>query len=459
MLRSVRWPLILLLTSVYLGSTPARADLAVNSQRGEDAVQIPVSGRAAEICIVPKHLSDANFSDKDLKAERELCDIDEHSNAAVCPKINSTNPGLDFFSVPQGSSPIQVSAAHCKAENSKKIAKYKLSTSCSYTPSILGYYHVSRMLGGIADVPPAVLRTFDRQDQIALGRIALSETNPSSLIHQTWAGLMAQLTGGSVASRRSLLLTDDFTQSYGALTVNPVGEAFYTEFFDGGANNLARATNFRDRNPTVALLARNNDISTLAGRAFTIENVQSLVRLRDAADLIIIDTVMNQQDRFGNIHSRQTYYYLDRADPNPDGSPKLKSASTLTPTQIAQLGAVKVKTLLLKDNDCGVSKSNVAMQAGLLDRVAHIDPDTYRHVLQFDATAGSPKTRDFFLQELVFTSDDYASIRKNLKDVATKLHQKCTQGRLKLDLDMQAHFSGQPSTARNCEVTEADTRP
>ena len=157
--------------------------------------RFPVSGRAAEICIGPKHLSDANFSDKDLKAERELCDIDEHSNAAVCPKINSTNPGLDFFSVSQGSSPIQVSAAHCKAASSKKIAKYKLSTSCSYTPSILGYYHVSRMLGGIADVPPAVLRTFDRQDQIALGRIALSETSPSSLIHQTWAGLMAPTPG------------------------------------------------------------------------------------------------------------------------------------------------------------------------------------------------------------------------------------------------------------------------
>ena len=216
----------------------------------------------------------------------------------------------------------------------KKIGKYKLSTSCSYTPSILGYYHVSRMLGGIADVPPAVLRTFDRQDQIALGRIALSETNPSSLIHQTWAGLMTQLTGGSAASRRSLLLTDDFSQSYGALSVNPAGESFYTEFFDGGANNIARATNFRDRNPTVALLARSNDISTLVGRAFTIESVQSMARLRDAADLIVIDTLMNQQDRFGNIHNRQTYYYRDRMDPNPDGSPKLKSASALGPPRL-----------------------------------------------------------------------------------------------------------------------------
>jgi hypothetical protein len=459
MLRLVRWPGLLLFFLAYLSSMIAYAGLPVHLQRGEKVVQIPVPGRGSEICVIPKHFSDATYSDKDLKAEGQLCNIDEHSNAAVCPKTNSTNPGLDFFSVPQGSSLSQVEAAHCKAGSVKKIAKYKLSTSCSYTPSILGYYHVSRMLGGIADVPPAVLRTFDRQNQIALGHIALSETAPSSLIHQTWAGLVTQLTAGPAASRRDSLLTDDFTQSYGALSVNPTGESFYAEFFNGGANNVARAINFRDRNPTVALLARNDDISTIVGRTFTVANVQKMVELRDAADLIVIDTLMNQQDRFGNIHYRQTYYYRDSADPNPDGSLKLKSDSKLTPAQVAQLGAVQVKTLLLKDNDCGVSKNNVARQAGLLNRVAHIDPDTYRRILQFDATADSPQTREFFFQELVFTSDDYASVRKNLKNVAAKLHQGCTQGHLKLDLDLQAHFSGQPLKPQNCDLRDAGIKP
>ena len=398
--------------------------------------------------MIPKHFAGGDYSDKDLKDETKLCDIDAYTNAAVCPKLNSTNPGIDFYSLPQGSTPEQVGAANCKTPGAKKIAKYKLSSSCSYTPSILGYYHVSRMLGGIADVPPTVLRTFDLKNHIALGRKALAQTKSGTLIHQTWAGLMAQLTAGAKANRRDVLLTDDFAQSYGALSENPTKEDFYKEFFNGGANNLARARNFRDSNPIVRMLARNADISTLVGRNFTTENVQKMVQLKDAADMIVIDTLMNQQDRFGNIHYLKTYYYLDANDRSADGSAKLKSKKSLTPEEVTQLGAVQVKTMLLKDNDCGVAKDNIAKQAGLADRIAHIDPKTYRGILHFDAIADSAETKDFFVRELVFTANDYASIRKNLKDLATKLHQACLKGRLKLDLDLQAHFSTQPLKPR-----------
>jgi hypothetical protein len=181
-----------------------------------------------------------------------------------------------------------------------------------------------------------------------------------------------------------------------------------------------------------------------------------VVQLRDASDLIVIDT--NQQDRLGNVHYQNTYYYRVPADPNPDGSPKVKSRRKLILEQVAQLGAVHVKTLLLKDNHCGVSKTNVARQAGLIDWVAHVDPDTYRRLLQFDATADSPTTRDFFLQELLFTSADYTSVRNNLKEVVAKLHQGCAQGQVRLDLDLQAHFSGQPLKPPGCDLQEAIVR-
>jgi len=459
MSKSIR--LVQLLIVILPLTVPAlsHATLSTSVPRGEKTVQVPVPGRNAERCVIPKHIASGKYADHDVKDESELCAIDENSNAAVCPKTNSTNPGLDLYSLPRGLSPSQVASAKCNSADAKKIAKYKLSTSCSYTPSILGYYHLSRMLGGIADVPPAVLRTYDRLNHIALGHIALAETSSGSLIHQTWAALMAQLTAGSQASRRDFLLTDDFAQSYGALSVNPRGESFYSEFFNGGANNVSRATNFRDRNPIVALLARNDDISALVGRTFTVENVQKMIQLRDASDLIVIDTLMNQQDRFGNVHYQETYFYRDPADPNPDGSPKLKSSRKLTPEQVSRLGGVQVKTLLLKDNDCGVSKTNVARQAGLIDRVAHIDPDTYRRLLQFDASADSPTTREFFLQELLFTPADYTSVRNNLKQVVSKLHQGCAQGRVKLDLDLEAHFSGQPLKPPGCELQGATVKP
>ncbi len=443
---------LLLPLAACLGSTLAHATLSVHQQRGEKTVDIPVAGRNAEVCVTPKHFASADYSDKDGKVESKLCNIDVYTNAAVCAKLNSTNPGLDFYSLPQGSSPAQVEAARCTTAGAKKIAKYKSSSSCSYTPSILGYYHVSRMLGGIADVPPAVLRTFDLKNHIAIGRKALAATKSGSLIHQTWAGLMAQLTAGSKASRRDFLLTDDFAQSYGALSENPMKETVYKEFFNGGAGNVTRARNFRDQNPIVRMLTNKADVGTLVGRDFTAANVQKMVQLRDAADMIVIDTLMNQQDRFGNIHYLMAYFYFDANDRNADGSAKLKSKKSLTADEATQLKAVQVKTMLLKDNDCGVAKDNVAKQSNLADRIAHIDPKTYRLLLHFDAIADADDTKNFFARELLFTTGDYASVRKNLKDLASKLHQACTQGSLKLDLDLQAHFSGQPLKAQSCDL-------
>jgi hypothetical protein len=193
-----------LLFVAFLISDFAYATLTPHLQRGEKIIEHAVPGRNAEVCIVPKHFTEADYADKDAKSEEELCDIDVNINAAVCPKLNSTNPGLDIYSIPQGLTSNKIEAANCKIADAKKIAKYKLSTSCSYTPAILGYYHVSRILGRIANVPPSVLRTFDLQKHIALGRKALTKTATDSLIHKTWLSLMAQLTAPSKKQQTGL---------------------------------------------------------------------------------------------------------------------------------------------------------------------------------------------------------------------------------------------------------------
>lgn len=416
--------------SVHATLTPLLAG------RGERKVEHAVPGRAAEVCIIPKHLDLGKYSDKDLSNESKLCALDFNVNSVACAKLNSTNPGLDIFALPGG----------CNSAGGK-LAKYKLSTSCSYAPSILGYYHLSRILGNVANVPVSVLRTVDLKNHLAIGAKALSQTKAGSLIQQTWSGLVSNLRAGASSSKRDQLMTDDFTQSYGALSKNPGKEAFYKEFFNGGADGPVRAVNFRDRNPTMALLSQQAEISRVVGREFNPVNVQKMVQIKDASEMIILDTIMNQQDRFGNIHYVERHYYFDPQDG------KLKDES-LAADEAAKLGAVKVKQMILKDNDCGVTKTNIAAGAKLSLKIAHLDPKTYKRLQRLNALADQPAVKQLFNQELMFTARDFASVRENLRKLAVELHDRCVAGKLKLDLDLESHFSNGPLKAQSCELEE-----
>ena len=101
----VRLTQLLLLSVASLGPALAYAALSAHLQRGEKIVDLPVPGRSAEVCVIPKHFDGGRYFANDIEVETQLCNIDVHTNAAVCAKLNSTNPGLDIHSLPQGSTP------------------------------------------------------------------------------------------------------------------------------------------------------------------------------------------------------------------------------------------------------------------------------------------------------------------------------------------------------------------
>ena len=450
--------LLSLFATLMLASFEARAVLKISALHGESFIEHPVDGaRRSELCYLPAHLDSAAFSESDIDHEKGLCAIDVYRNTAACAKTVSTNPGLDIHKLPEGFTPAQLQAKNCKVADaqgkniSRKLAKYKLSTSCSYTPSILSYYHVSRLLGDVANVPVAVLRTMDLQNHLKIGAQALQAIarteGQGALIYQTWSGLISALKAGAGGKNKDRLLVDDFTQSYGALVENPKDDVFYKEFFNGGTD---RAATFRDRNAIFALLSKKVPVASLVGREFKQANVQKLVQLKDAADLIVLDTLLNQEDRFGNIHSLVKYYYRDGADLDSNGNPKLKTAKKLTP-EIQALGAVEIREMLLKDNDCGVSRLNRAKTAKLAERIAHISPKTYSNLLRLDQRADSGEMKTFFSEQLLYTENDYTSVRKNLRELASLLKKACQSGALKLDLDLDAHFGANSAPVPNCE--------
>lgn len=461
-----------------LSSFPAHATLNVSALFGEIVIQHEVPGARPEVCVVPKHLTIngievGEYKKKDVETELELCSLNVYSNTAVCPKLNSTNPGLRFHKVPKGMTIEQVEngkdseGKSCYVPDPAKIdkdtkkpknkadmlAKYKLSTSCSYTPSILGYYQMSRILGRIANVPVAVLRTFDLKRHVSIGDDALDITKDGSTINLTWDSLKKNLDNPENSKKKDLLFTSTLDQSYGALVKNPKGEAFYKEFFSGGKEKIERATKFRDENPIVAGLAKTGSVTSFIGRDFNAANAQKMQQLKDASDLIIMDTLLSQEDRFGNIHFETKNYYIDASSLNKAGYPKIKTLSDKEKEELTSpIQTVPVMEMVLKDNDCGVARENVAKKVGLAAKIAHLDPETYTRLLQLDAAADKAEVRSYFTNELLFTDSDYKTMRANLKELASSLKAKCQKGQLKLDLDLAAHFSGKTIVEPSCEV-------
>ena len=437
MLKTIR---ILLIGSAVAFSTPSGAVLKLNEVAGESQVEHPVPKAATpEVCVVPKHFPLGKYAGKDVERETGLCALDVGVNAAACAKLNSTNPGVLFEMPPTGVALDAFIASQCKPDG-KTEAKYKLSTSCSYAPSLLAYYHMSRVLGNIVNVPVAVVRTLDLDRHKAIAQHALRSLKPGELIFQTWARLNSLLQNRS----SDLVFVDGLKQTYGALQKNPKGEQKYKEFYNG--SGAAGPAAFRDKNPIYRSLT--NPILA-ASRTLSQATLQQMVQFKDAGDFILLDTILGQQDRFGNIHSEIAYYYPAQ---NKAGEFKLKSENV--PKNVpaeAQAKVMEIKEMILKDNDCGVVKDDLVKQAKLLDRVAHMDPSTYANLMAFAKVAEQPENKDLFIHGMLFSERDYTKVMGNLHEAVTLLKDRCTKGQLKLDLDLDLHFSGKPlPTTFNC---------
>lgn len=457
----------LIFLSGILASTQVFATLTPTFERGEKNVYHISPRGIQEVCVIPKKYPGAKYSKKDLKKEIELCNASFYDvtpeeaaqgrkTVALCSKQNSTNPGVNIYELETNQSKSQVESNDCK--DASKLAKYKNSISCSATPAIIGYYHLSRILGRIGRVPVSVLRSMDIETHKKLGAEAMSEIkDKTALIYQTWDGLMSNLKKGLASSKKDQLLSDDGQQSYGAVIVNPKKEEFYTELFTKGTD---RAQAFKTNNVVFSLVRSSRSLDAMFTSAWTQDNVQKMYAMKDATEFILMDHIMDQQDRFGNIAEIEVTAYMAKEkaedteyelqlEKDPTEFTKALAAGLVDPKRMQ---AFKIKSMVLKDNDCGVTKSNVVKAAGLLKEVRHMDPKTYKKLLQFHATAAANK--NFFVQNLMFTSADYNEMLANLNDAVSILKTNCKSGLLKLDLDVDYYLETGKLKTGSCELLQ-----
>lgn len=405
--------------------------------RGADTKKFPIAGRADEICVIPQHLAGADYDKDDAADEAELCSYNFHSaspgvDVDISPKTVSTNPGTDV-----------------KSSTGKKLAKYKQSITCSYTPSILGYYHLSRALGGIGDVKPAVVRTMDLAEHKKLSAAGVRATAGQGLINTLWKQYASWESNPSNPKYKDLLFTDGLDQIYGALQVNPRGEVKYREI-----NSRSPGTDisvaFRSTSAYKAATS-GQDVRAL-GRDLK-DFAQPIQQMKDVSDMVLIDTLLSQQDRYGNIHAVDYYYTVESGKISKVKKSKWEKEN---PGKEPPPNLVLVRKMLLKDNDCGVVKTNVAARAGMLGQLRHMSPKTYKALRWFNGQFGrGSEAAKFFSREALFTQKDIDMLRANLAAAESTLHAACTSGKLKLDLRMEDQLTGKAPDPADCEKAEA----
>src|SRR4030095_7023547 len=336
------------------------------------------------------------YSQKDIEKEKELAAIDFYNgktkddlDIVLIPKTYSTSPGLNVHAIklPAGTSRLSYASAHTGKSDSgqgKMIAKYKqtIPTHFTYSPSILGYYHLSRFLDA-GHVEPAIVRTMDVESHKPLADLGKAKATGSNNRNQ-WT----ELRDLDNAHSNSLLYTKDGKQLYGVLQANPTGEQSYPHLSDlGGAAAFAASSEFaRVTSPSPLKLNYKDAAGKLDQAA-----VQQIVQVRDLSDMVLMDYIMSQADRFsGNMHSQKEYLWIENGVPKSESK---KSDPAKAAEQLKQIpaDAVLVNRMILKDNDAGLISGNSAKTNHLLEKISHMDSKTYDRLLEFQKELQTPE--------------------------------------------------------------------
>lgn len=434
----------------------------------------------AERCVRISPMPTVLYDPDDLIEEAELCSLDAYDlDVALCPKIWSTSPAIVFYDISEGKFRGDRLGFQTKICAGGKIAKYvakdaitrlkftmnQETTSATFTPSSLLYYHLSRYFDFSTTVPVAVWRSIDKSvllNEVALGGQDLSAGQDKlTLNHAAWSTIVDAIKQpdtykkpGSYGSAEDFL-TADGTAAYG--TMYDGGGTQYGPEMNGSVVFDTAENRYAAFLQTPAVTTLNTDLplaeaisETLKGGdvVFTpkgretqrITTAQLAFWMHDMAEILLIDSIMGQQDRPGNIDYRE-YFYWEK-----DG--KLKRERFRD--QVAGEGDVPrdAQILLrsrLNDNDAGgrpeYDNHLVIMKA--LEKLHHFDPALYEKLQALDkAFQGQGPIYLWLRDSFGLEEDQTEMIVANTAFAASVLRDRLAQGNLRLDLKSSALFSG-----------------
>jgi hypothetical protein len=498
-------------------------------------VLLPAPGGEFESCYLPKYYADYIGSENDRKEEIKLCrmsgydlgdlKIEIQSPALIdpklfkkldtksvifCPKLNSTVPATNFVDLPKGWKSEDAQKMFCTRRENVPVkfddlysleAKLKSTLGGASARSVVAYYHFSRLLD-TGRVAPAVFRTLRRSShETVVGHANTALKGGTDYIAQNWAALGTSNQRAAAGRPNTELYVDGGQQIFGALMENEKGEEKHTEV-SGVGDFKTRYPRFMTQPPFLRL-SNPDSVVNIAG-SNTIEKLAPvIVEMREMAGMVLLDTMLSQADRIGNVH-----YKIAIIENTPDGAivremnkeeknaaknvlaavraplyeqseaayekgntraaaslraraDKIKLTEKMVIDGIRAIDPsrkpIVSKIIIMKDNDAGISGKNPMRSHAVLEKIRHMDPELYRRFLRLADEILSDRFKPFAMDTLLFRASDYEgtpnSLKENTRHALNVLKAACRSGQLKFDLTMKFDARGVqvPQPAPSCE--------
>lgn len=449
--------------------------------QGEPSTFTSPSG-LQEQCIRITPLPGAHYSKHDLKREKAYCKLDFYT-LALCPKLWSTSPGTILYDIDAeafGGDYAQFEKQHCggghhaRSAALDKPATFKISvndrdTSATYAPSSWVYYHLSRYFDTNTQVPVAVYRSMDKAEhhqRVVQPALGYTEGHRNlRMLAAGWRFLDQVESGGGTSASRRAALSDENRQVFGVLLDNK-GDRYGPEINGTRESGWGVGQNL-DFQQTAPFLALRSELSLNEAAKQAVHEAranpqmakklpadtsvkQVIFWMQDVAEIALLDYLLGQQDRIGNIDYSWRWYWLE------DGELESEAAHGATaPESLQAFNPQRLRRSAINDNDAGVRRgyANFAKKAGMLDKLRHYPADLYQKLglLAADFAAEGP-IHGWLSGPAGLSKKELSAIATRTQEAFSLLQRDCNSGALKLDIDLAAVLAGRPPASASCEI-------
>ena len=433
-----------------------------------------------EQCIRIEPMPGMHVSKHDRKKEAEYCDLNFYE-LALCPKLWSTSPGTILYEVDADVHEFERqhcgSGHHARKAALSKPASFKISvnardTSATYAPSSWIYYNFSRYFRTNVHVPVAVYRSMDARvhhERVVKPALSINADRRSlRMLAAGWRFLDGVESGAITGNASQAALTDDGRQVFGVLLDNK-GDRYGAEFNGTRESGWGEGQN-NDFQQTAPFLALRSDLPVRDAVTQAIHDarknprmakalpadvpvLQVIFWMQDVLEITLMDYILAQQDRIGNIDYNWRWYWIENG--------KLESHSaheSSPPEKIAGYNPVRLRQSAINDNDAGVRRgyADFTKKTHMLEDLRHYSPSLYMRLakLAADFDAKGPAYH-WMIQSAGLSTREADGIAGRTAEAFHLLKSDCLNGALKLDLvpaDFFTAASGSATLAKtSCE--------